>query len=105
MSVLQAISVVLDRLPELRYGSRTSINTSYSSVSSVGSVSFTDGTSIFCRQEGLAHEVLQWYLCRMEAWFAADADMISLQTWDQASSVSDLSQLIVLWLIGYTSTR
>jgi polyamine oxidase len=57
MSVLQAISVVLDRLPELR-------------------------------QEGLAHEVLQWYLCRMEAWFAADADMISLQTWDQASALS-----------------
>lgn len=35
------------------------------------------------RQEGIAHEVLQWYLCRMEAWFAADADMISLKTWDQ----------------------
>lgn len=35
------------------------------------------------RQEGLAHEVLQWYICRMEAWFAADADMISLKTWDQ----------------------
>ena len=35
------------------------------------------------RQDGLAHEVLQWYLCRLEAWFAADADMISLKTWDQ----------------------
>lgn len=43
--------------------------------------------------------MLQWYLCRMEAWFAADADMISLQTWDQASAVSYLSQLIVLWLL------
>ncbi|KAF1891018.1 hypothetical protein Lal_00001153 [Lupinus albus] len=53
MSVSQAISIVLDRHPELR-------------------------------QKGLAHEVLQWYICRMEAWFAADADMISLQTWDQA---------------------
>ncbi|MCE3052490.1 hypothetical protein HAX54_052759 [Datura stramonium] len=29
------------------------------------------------------HEVLQWYICRMEAWFAADADTISLKTWDQ----------------------
>lgn len=38
-----------------------------------------------CRQEGLAHKVLQWYVCRMEAWFAVDADMISLKTWDQAS--------------------
>ncbi|XP_044506892.1 probable polyamine oxidase 4 [Mangifera indica] len=52
MSVLQAISIVLDRHPELR-------------------------------QEGLAHEVLQWYICRMEAWFAVDADKISLKSWDQ----------------------
>lgn len=52
MSVLQAISLVLDRHPELRQG-------------------------------GLAYEVLQWYICRMEAWFAADADMISLKCWDQ----------------------
>ncbi|XP_062150884.1 probable polyamine oxidase 4 isoform X1 [Alnus glutinosa] len=64
MSVLQAISVVLDRLPELR-------------------------------QEGLAHEVLQWYLCRMEAWFAADADMISLQTWDQEHVLSGGHGLMV----------
>ena len=40
---------------------------------------------MFARQEGLAQEVLQWYICRMEAWFAVDADMISLKTWDQAS--------------------
>ncbi|KAE9594437.1 putative oxidoreductase [Lupinus albus] len=57
MSVSQAISIVLDRHPELR-------------------------------QKGLAHEVLQWYICRMEAWFAADADMISLQTWDQENVLS-----------------
>ena len=37
------------------------------------------------RLEGLAHKVLQWYLCRMEGWFAADADTISLKSWDQAS--------------------
>ncbi|GMI74036.1 polyamine oxidase 4 [Hibiscus trionum] len=52
MSVHQAISIVLDRHPELR-------------------------------QEGLAYEVMQWYMCRMEAWFAADADLISLKCWDQ----------------------
>ncbi|GMH07835.1 hypothetical protein Nepgr_009675 [Nepenthes gracilis] len=57
MSVLQAISIVLDRRPELRLG-------------------------------GLAHEVLQWYICRMEAWFAADADMISLKNWDQEHVLS-----------------
>lgn len=34
------------------------------------------------RQEGLANKVLQWYLCRMEGWFAADADTISLKYWD-----------------------
>ena len=37
------------------------------------------------RLEGLAHKVLQWYLCRMEGWFAADAETISLKCWDQAS--------------------
>ncbi|KAJ7516506.1 hypothetical protein O6H91_22G060800 [Diphasiastrum complanatum] len=35
------------------------------------------------RQEGLAHKVLQWYLCRLEGWFAADADNISVQSWDE----------------------
>ncbi|KAF7141537.1 hypothetical protein RHSIM_Rhsim06G0137500 [Rhododendron simsii] len=54
MSILRAISIVLERKPELRL-------------------------------EGIAHKVLQWYLCRMEGWFAADADTISLKCWDQAS--------------------
>lgn len=35
------------------------------------------------RLEGLSYKVLQWYLCRMEGWFAADADTISLKCWDQ----------------------
>lgn len=35
------------------------------------------------RLEGLSHKVLQWYLCRMEGWFAADAENISLKSWDQ----------------------
>ncbi|XP_027343377.1 polyamine oxidase 2-like isoform X2 [Abrus precatorius] len=35
------------------------------------------------RLDGLAHKVLQWYLCRMEGWFAADSDTISLKGWDQ----------------------
>ncbi|XP_021274234.1 probable polyamine oxidase 2 [Herrania umbratica] len=35
------------------------------------------------RLDGIAHKVLQWYLCRMEGWFAADADTISLKSWDQ----------------------
>ncbi|KAJ7965021.1 Polyamine oxidase-like protein [Quillaja saponaria] len=35
------------------------------------------------RLDGLAHKVLQWYLCRMEGWFAADAETISLKCWDQ----------------------
>lgn len=35
------------------------------------------------RLEGLSHKVLQWYLCRMEGWFAADAETISLKSWDQ----------------------
>ncbi|KAA8526187.1 hypothetical protein F0562_008074 [Nyssa sinensis] len=42
MSILQALSIVFERRPELRL-------------------------------DGLAHKVLQWYLCRMEGWFAADA--------------------------------
>ncbi|KAL8139922.1 hypothetical protein V2J09_005943 [Rumex salicifolius] len=35
------------------------------------------------RLEGLAHKVLQWYLCRMEGWFATDSDNISLKSWDE----------------------
>lgn len=35
------------------------------------------------RLEGLSHKVMQWYLCRMEGWFAADADTISLNSWDK----------------------
>ncbi|MQL87743.1 hypothetical protein Taro_020294 [Colocasia esculenta] len=75
LSVLQAISIVLDRRPDLR-------------------------------QDGLAHEVLQWYICRMEAWFAADVDTISLKNWDQARTqktiilllVADI-QIILCWLV------
>lgn len=37
------------------------------------------------RLNGLGHKVLQWYLCRMEGWFAADADTISLKCWDQVN--------------------
>lgn len=33
--------------------------------------------------EGLDDQVLQWCVCRLEAWFAADADEISLKNWDQ----------------------
>ncbi|KAJ0963888.1 hypothetical protein J5N97_029010 [Dioscorea zingiberensis] len=64
MSILQAISIVLDRHPELR-------------------------------QEGLAYEVLQWYICRMEAWFAADVDTISLKNWDQEHVLSGGHGLMV----------
>ncbi|KAJ8461592.1 hypothetical protein OPV22_034518 [Ensete ventricosum] len=64
MSLLQAISIVLDRDPQLR-------------------------------QEGLAYEVLQWYICRLEAWFAADADTISLKSWDQEHVLSGGHGLMV----------
>ncbi|KAF9624091.1 hypothetical protein IFM89_007789 [Coptis chinensis] len=64
MSVLEAISIVLEQNPDLR-------------------------------QHGLAHEVLQWYICRMEAWFAADADMISLKNWDQEQVLSGGHGLMV----------
>ncbi|XP_024977576.1 probable polyamine oxidase 4 [Cynara cardunculus var. scolymus] len=64
LSVLQAISVVLERHQELR-------------------------------QEGLAYEVLQWYICRMEAWFAADLDMISLKNWDEENVLTGGHGLMV----------
>ncbi|XP_042040793.1 probable polyamine oxidase 4 isoform X2 [Salvia splendens] len=47
------------------------------------------------RQEGLAYEVLQWYICRMEAWFAADTEMISLRAWDQEQLLSGGHGLMV----------
>ncbi|CAI9109250.1 OLC1v1009037C1 [Oldenlandia corymbosa var. corymbosa] len=33
------------------------------------------------RLDGLAHKILQWCLSRMEGWFAADANTISLESW------------------------
>lgn len=38
------------------------------------------------RLEGLEYEVLQWCICRLEAWFATDMDNISLKNWDQVCS-------------------
>ncbi|XP_076888307.1 putative polyamine oxidase 4 [Bidens hawaiensis] len=64
LSVLQAISVVLERHPDLR-------------------------------QDGLAYEVLQWFICRMEAWFAADLDMISLKNWDEENVLTGGHGLMV----------
>ncbi|KAF8048807.1 hypothetical protein N665_2397s0003 [Sinapis alba] len=64
MSVLQGISIVLERNPELR-------------------------------QEGMAYQVLQWYICRMEAWFAVDANLISLKCWDQDECLSGGHGLMV----------
>ncbi|KAJ4785232.1 hypothetical protein LUZ62_036478 [Rhynchospora pubera] len=47
------------------------------------------------RLEGLEYEVLQWYVCRMEAWFAADVDTISLKNWDQEHVLSGGHGLMV----------
>jgi polyamine oxidase len=41
--------------------------------------------TIICRLQGIDDQVLQWCVCRLEAWFAADADEISLKNWDQVS--------------------
>lgn len=35
------------------------------------------------RLRGLCQKVMQWYLCRLEGWFAADADCISARFWDE----------------------
>lgn len=83
ISVSQAISIVLDRHPDLRYLIEKRILCKYWGFKFQSSAVID---IVFCRQQGLAHEVLQWFICRMEAWFAADADMISLKTWDQASA-------------------
>jgi hypothetical protein len=37
--------------------------------------------------EGLAHNLLQWFLCGVQGWFSADADTISLKCWDHASFI------------------
>jgi hypothetical protein len=66
---------------------RTTCNKFKYWIFSAWSFGTTKKTSNVFRQEGLAYEVLQWYICRMEAWFAADADMISLKSWDQASGL------------------
>lgn len=35
------------------------------------------------RLNGLAYKVLQWYMCRMEGWFATDIDSISARSWTE----------------------
>jgi len=35
------------------------------------------------RLNGLAYQVLQWYMCRMEGWFATDIDSISARNWTE----------------------
>ncbi|KAF5757686.1 putative non-specific polyamine oxidase [Helianthus annuus] len=40
------------------------------------------------RLEGLPCKVLQWYLCRMEGWFAANAKTISLKCSDKVEFFS-----------------
>ncbi|KAE8709979.1 putative polyamine oxidase 4 [Hibiscus syriacus] len=52
------------------------------SISSAFSIVFERRPDL--RLEGLEHQVLQWYICRMEGWFASDADTISLKSWDKA---------------------
>lgn len=47
------------------------------------------------RQQGVAFEVLQWYICRMEAWFATDVNNISLKIWDQEHVLSGGHGLMV----------
>ncbi|XP_062153379.1 polyamine oxidase 2 isoform X2 [Alnus glutinosa] len=56
------------------------------------------------RMEGLAHNVLQWYLCRMEGWFSADADTISLKCWDQAKLLPGGHGLMVRGYIPVINT-
>lgn len=38
--------------------------------------------------------MLQWYVCRMEAWFVANAVIISLKNWDQEHVLSGGHELI-----------
>ncbi|CAA6671771.1 unnamed protein product [Spirodela intermedia] len=52
----------------------------------------TSGSAV---QEGLAHEVLEWYICRMEGWFSTDADKISLNSWDKEELLSGGHGLMV----------
>lgn len=91
MSILRAISIVFERKPELRLLIEALYSVSTSSHS-------TFVITLHCRLEGIAHKVLQWYLCRMEGWFAADADTISLKCWDQASFSSSLHTIFCLIL-------
>jgi hypothetical protein len=46
------------------------------------------------RLQGLEYEVLQWCICRLEAWFATDMDNISLKTWDQVCSAEQNLQIL-----------
>lgn len=86
MSIQRAISIVFDRRPELRFFEH--VSSSLFGISLQQKLLDLLKLVLTCRLEGLAHKVLQWYLCRMEGWFAADAETISLKSWDKASLIS-----------------
>eukprot|EP00850_Spirogloea_muscicola_P005315 SM000024S07777 [mRNA] locus=s24:426372:429983:+ [translate_table: standard] len=44
---------------------------------------------------GLDERILQWYLCRMEGWFATDLDKLSLMHWDEEELLSGGHGLMV----------
>lgn len=85
MSVKEAIMIVLDKNPELRYRKLLNISMILKVHIQIRIVVAYSYDIPLTRQEGLAYEVLQWYICRMEAWFAADTEMISLRAWDQVN--------------------
>lgn len=82
MSVKEAILIVLEKNPELRYQKLLRPCGILKYMVKYRFSLLTVNMPLI-RQEGLAYEVLQWYICRMEAWFAADTEMISLRAWDQ----------------------
>jgi polyamine oxidase len=80
ISIAKAITIALERNPHLRFVLSSFCLCGLVNIKQIG---YLIGFHAFNRQEGIAHEVIQWYLCRMEGWFATDADSISLQGWDQ----------------------
>uniref|UniRef100_A0A0E0KWL7 Amine oxidase domain-containing protein n=1 Tax=Oryza punctata TaxID=4537 RepID=A0A0E0KWL7_ORYPU len=87
MPLLQAISLVLERHPHLKYEHSCTcyqfIHDILNRLTRTHHERLADMVTILCRLQGIDDQVLQWCVCRLEAWFAADADEISLKNWDQ----------------------
>lgn len=58
------------------------------------------------RLQGLDWSVLQWYICRMEGWFATDWHHISGKFWEEVGPMHSMPCVFgIRWRIGCATAK